>query len=101
MLTKQSQMTKNLDSRKFKLIQEIMKIDQEEDLNKLEDQIEALQSKDDIRFLDAVKSIRKTVSLEELIAEQNYQPIKKEIFFHKTSKLEFKESLEELLAILD
>lgn len=100
-LTKQLQMTKNLDSRKFRLIQEIIKIDREEDLNKLEDQVEALQGKNDIRFLDAVKPIRETVNLEELIAEQNYQPLTKEAFFQKTSQLEFEESLEELLAMLD
>lgn len=49
----------------------------------------------------AVRPIRKSVTLEELIAEQNYQPIKKEEFFRKTSELEIEESLEELLAMLD
>ena len=94
-------MTINLDSRKYKLIQEIMKIDREEDLSKLEDRVQSLQTRGDTRFLEAVKPIRRSVSLEELIAEQNYQPIKKEEFFQKTSELEFEESLEELLAMLD
>jgi hypothetical protein len=51
--------------------------------------------------LEAVKPIRKTVTLEELIAEQNYRPIKKDEFFRKAGELKFEESLEELLAMLD
>lgn len=78
-----------------------MRIDREEDLSKLEDQIDALHGQDDIKFWTAVKPIRKTVTLEELISEQNYQPISKEEFFQKTNELEFEESLEELLAMLD
>jgi hypothetical protein len=94
-------MTGNFDSRKYRLIQEIMRIDREEDLSKLEDQVESLQSKDDVRFMEAVKPIRESVTLDALIAEQNYQPIQKEAFFQKTSELEFEESLEELLSQLD
>lgn len=94
-------MTGNLDSRKYKLIQEIMKIDREEDLSKLENQVESLHTREEDRFMEAVKPVRKSVTLEELIAEQNYQPIKKEEFFRKTSELEIEESLEELLAMLD
>lgn len=94
-------MTENLDSRKYRLIQEIMRIDREEDLSKLEDQVESLHSKDDVRFMEAVKPIRESVTLEVLIAEQHYQPIQKEAFFQKTSELEFEESLEELLSQLD
>lgn len=94
-------MTKSLDDRKYKLIQEIMRIDREEDLSKLEDQIDALHGQNDTKFWTAVKPIRKTMTLEELITEQNYQPISKEAFFQKTNELEFEESLEELLAMLD
>ena len=94
-------MTKSLDDRKYKLIQEIMRIDREEDLSKLEDQIEALHGQEDTPFWAAIKPVRKTVTLEALIAEQNYQPISKEELFQKTSVLEFDESLEELLALLD
>ena len=94
-------MTQSLDSRKYRLIQKIIRLDREEDLSKLEDQVESMQHKADTRFMEAVKLIRKSVTLEELIAEQNYRPIRKEDFFAKTSGLEFEESLEELLAMLD
>jgi len=94
-------MTANLDNRKYRLILEIMRIDREEDLRVLEDQVEALHRKDDFRFMEVVKPIRKSVTLEALIAEQDYHPIQKEAFFQRTSELEFDESLEELLSQLD
>jgi hypothetical protein len=94
-------MTKNFENRKYRLIREILKINREEDLNKLENQVESFRSKDNSDFLEAVKPIRKTVTLEELIAEQNYRPIKKDEFFRKAGELKFEESLEELLAMLD
>lgn len=94
-------MTENFENRKYRLIREILKINREEDLSKLENQVESIYSKVDSSFLKAVKPIRKTVTLEELIAEQNYRPIKKDDFFRKTGDLEFEESLEELLAMLD
>lgn len=78
-----------------------MRIDREEDLSKLEDQVESLHDKDDVRFMEAVKPVRESMTLEGLIAEQHYQPISKEVFFEKTSELEFDESLEELLSQLD
>ena len=38
-------MTKNLDKRKYKLIQEIINMDDEVSIAKIEDQIEAIQKK--------------------------------------------------------
>lgn len=94
-------MTKNFENRKYKLIQEIIELKSEDDLTALERQVKSLHKKDDIRFLEAIKPIRKSITLEALIKEQGYQPIKKEEFFKKTSELEFEESLEELLSMLD
>ena len=94
-------MTENMDSRKYRLIEQIMRLDREEDLNKLEDQVESFHNEDDLRFMNAIKTIRKSVTLEDLIAEHHYQPIQKEEFFRKTGELEFEESLEDLLSQLD
>jgi len=94
-------MTKNLDSRKYRLIREIMQLDREEDLSKLEDQIDSIHREGDARFMEAVRPIQESVTLEELIAAQNYQPIKEKEFFQKTKELEIDESLEELLGQLD
>ena len=84
-------MTKDLDSRKYKLIQEIMKLDNEEALSKLEEEV----------FWTALKPFRKTLTLEQMIKEQNYKPIEKDEFFKMVDELEIEESIEELLSMLD
>lgn len=94
-------MTKNLDKRKYRLIEEIIKLDNEADLSKLESQLELLRQQEDLSFMEAIKPIRASVTLDQLIVEQNYTPITKGAFFQKTSELEFEESLEELLSMLD
>lgn len=76
-------------------------MDREEAITQLEDQIESLNRKDDSLFLEAVKSMRKTLTLEELIKEQNYQPIRKDDFFKKTNDLGIEEPLEDLLDQID
>lgn len=94
-------MTGNLDWRKYRLIQEIIKLDSEHELTRLEDQIDSFHKTDDAGLWEAIRPIRKSVTLEELIEEQGYRPITKDEFFSKTSELEFEESLEELLSMLD
>ena len=92
-------MTKDLDSRKYKLIQEIMKLDNEEALSKLEEEVEAIQQEE--VFWTAIKPLRKTITLEQMIKEQNYKPIEKDEFFKMVDELEIEESIEELLSMLD
>ena len=92
-------MTKDLDSRKYKLIQEIMKLDNEEALSKLEEEVEAIQQEE--VFWTAIKPLRKTLTLEQMIKEQNYKPIEKDEFFKMVDELEIEESIEELLSMLD
>ena len=92
-------MTKDLDSRKYRLIQEIMKLDSEEALSKLEEEVEAIQQEE--VFWTAIKPLRKTITLEQMIKEQNYKPIEKDEFFKMVDELEIEESIEELLSMLD
>lgn len=92
-------MTKDLDSRKYKLIQEIMKLDNEEALSKLEEEVESIQQEE--VFWTAIKPLRKTITLEQMIKEQNYKPIEKDEFFKMVDELEIEESIEELLSMLD
>ena len=92
-------MTKDLDSRKYKLIQEIMKLDNEEALSKLEEEVESIQQEE--VFWTAIKPLRKTLTLEQMIKEQNYKPIEKDEFFKMVDELKIEESIEELLSMLD
>jgi len=70
-----------LNNRKYKLIQKIINLDQKEAITQLKDQVESLDRKDDGRFLEAVKPMRISISLDEIIKEQYYQPIKKDDLF--------------------
>jgi len=51
----------------------------------------------DMSFMEAVRPIREAVSLEGIMAEQNYKPITYEEFRAKADEIEWEESLEELL----
>lgn len=51
----------------------------------------------DMSFMEAVRPIRESVSLEEIMAEQNYKPVSYEEFRAKADEIEWEEPLEELL----
>jgi hypothetical protein len=89
----------NLDNRKFQLIKKIMEIDNETSIEVLENQVENLEKK--ASFLEAIKPIRKSISIEEMIAEQSYKPIDATKFFKQASAIGIEESIEELLEMLD
>ncbi len=93
-------MTENLDHRKYKLIKEIMKIEDEAQLSKLEDQMDEIHGKTSL-WQEVIAPIRDHISLEEMIKEQNYTPITQAEFFKMAQKIEIEESLEDLLAQLD
>ncbi len=92
-------MTKNLDTRKYKLIKAIMSLSDEDAISAMEHQVSLIKDKPD--FWEAIKPIKKTYSLEQMIKDQNYQPISKEDFFQLTSELGIDEPLEDLLEMLD
>lgn len=91
-------MTNNIDARKFRLIELIMQLSSEQAVAKLEQEAEKINKKD--IFWTAIKPIKKAVSIDEMIKEQQYKPIKKEDFYKKVASIKIKESLEELLGKL-
>ena len=100
-------MTINLGDWKLKLIQDIMSLKKEQSLEKIESEITILKAKEakiteqEAAFKAAIKPIRKTISVEEMVKEQNYKPIKREDFYQKVAKLQIEEPLEDLLKMLD
>lgn len=90
-------MTKNLERRKYKLIQEIISMDDEAAIARIEGQIEAIQ-KEDNTWHAAIKPMRKTITLEEMKEEQQYIPLDEKTFFELAEKTGIEESIEELLA---
>ena len=47
------------------------------------------------------KPMRKTITVEELVIEQNYQPITAEVFFKEVDEIDLNENIDKLLEILD
>ncbi|MGB0862034.1 MAG: hypothetical protein ACPG19_02880 [Saprospiraceae bacterium] len=92
-------MTKNLDSRKYKLIRAIMALDNENQISHLEEQVYHFNGKD--KFWEAIKPIRKEMTLEEMIAEQNYAPVSAGTFFEQAAQIGMTETIEEILETLD
>ena len=93
-------MTKNLERRKYKLIQEIIRMDDEASIAKIEGQIEAMQKENTV-WHAAIKPLRKTITLTEMKEEQQYTPIDEKTFFELAENVGIEESIEELLAMLD
>jgi len=91
----------NLDAKKIILIKEIMKIEEENLLDKLNDDIKESQNEQLTIFEKATQPTRQAISIEEMVKEQNYKPISSEEFFKLADELDIKESLEHLLAQLD
>ena len=81
--------------RRYRLMEIIRKLEDEALFEEVENK---LQNK---AFMESVKPLRKSISIEELKREQNYKPINKEEFFRKVEELAIEEPLEDLLAMLD
>lgn len=100
-------MTLNIGDWKLKLIEEIMQLNNEQSLRKIEQEIRSLsaaekeleQQKAELK--DIIKPIKRSISIDDMIREQGYTPIKRDDFYKKVSKLQIEEPLEELLSMLD
>lgn len=87
----------NLENRKYRLIERIMKLDNDLAISKLEEQIRKIEEE---KFWLAVKPMRRNVTVEQLKEEQNYKPISKETFFKDAETLNITEPLDDLLKML-
>lgn len=93
-----------LHLRKLNIIEIIMGINNDDALAEIENQAikikKQISEKPKLNVKDAVKPIRSNVSLEEIMAEQNYKPVSYKEFRKIADQLEIEESIEELLALL-
>ena len=89
----------SLGNKKLALIQAIMNVNDEQDLLKIEQKIRSVTAKEqEDKFGAAIKPVKQSVTIEEMIAQQNYQPLKKNTFHQKVKAIE--EPLEDLLSML-
>lgn len=95
-------MNVDINNRKLRLIDLVMHLDDDvllEELERKANRIKAIASpKPDIA--NAVRPIRPNVSLEDIKREQNYKLISYDEFRKLADKLELKEPIEDLLAML-
>lgn len=90
-------MTKHIDHRKNRIIRQIMQMNDESVLEELENQLQNMQPEADLRER-ILRPTRETISLEQMIEEQNYIPIEREEFFELATAIGIEEPLGELLA---
>ncbi|RLD54594.1 MAG: hypothetical protein DRJ05_14340 [Bacteroidetes bacterium] len=84
---------------KLNLIKYIMEIVDASKLIKMDSVLREI-SENDEDIYKLVKPMRKRLDVELLKKEQRYKPIDKKKFFKKIKKLEIKEPIEELLAMV-
>lgn len=85
------------------IVEMLFKIDDIDTLESIKHQLEVVhiaKEQPTPLFMKAVKPIRQNVSLQEIMAEQNYKPITYKEFRKKVDEIEWEESLEELLNAL-
>lgn len=92
-------MTKKLDSKKYKLIEEIKSITSKREIEDIERYVKLLKLKS--KHGDIFNGIRDSVSIEEMKKEQNYQPMSKEEFYKLVEEIDITEPLDDLLKMLD
>lgn len=93
-------MATNSDSKKLELTKEITSISSEKELDELIKYVK-IKRLTPINGASMFKGIKKTISVEELKKEQNFKGIDRTEFDKLVEDLDVKESIEELLAILD
>ena len=92
-------MTKNIDSRKIEIVKQIALIDSVKMIEAIENYIQNVQFYDE--FEEIFSPMKKNITVEALIEEQNYQNIDRKKFNQLVEELNIEESLEDLLLILD
>lgn len=93
-------MTLNIQDRKLRLIRRIAALEDEQALSDIEARLHSNDAPDTDVFHDIIKPTRQQLTVADLIEEQNYTPITKEVFYEKVEKLNIEEPLEDLLAML-
>ncbi len=88
-----------VDAKKYKLIEKITELQDEEVLNKL-DFVLSEYSKGNLILMEIVKPVRDEFDIERLKKEQNYQGFDKEEVDRLIEEIDIQEPIEELLKMI-
>lgn len=89
--------TESLEKRKFNLIVQITKLDDEISVRKVEDIIEDLTGKEKLLH-SLVKPLRKKTDIEQIKKEQNWKGVDRKKFDRLIKEIDIQEPLEQLLS---
>ncbi len=94
--------TEVLEAKKQNLIVRILKLDNEETVQKVAEFVELVENSPTEKQLEMLKTLakpmRKKLDLEELKREQNWKPIDRKEFDRLVSEIDIQEPLEQLIA---
>lgn len=88
-----------VETKKYKLIEKITSLQDEEVLNKLELVLDEY-SRGNLILMDIVKPIREKLDIEQLKKEQNYQGFDKEEVDRLIKEIDLQEPIEELIKMI-
>lgn len=88
-----------VETKKYKLIEKITSLQDEEVLNKLELVLNEY-SRGNLILMDIVKPIREKLDIEQLKKEQNYQGFDKEEVDRLIKEIDLQEPIEELIKMI-
>ncbi len=89
-----------LEARKYKLINQITHIESDAVLKYLEDIFAVLADEQREQMLQLIKPMRKTLSVNDLIKEQQYDGPNKERLEHIIKEIDIEEPIEDLLKMI-
>lgn len=89
----------NIEALKLELVNKIMALKDAYDLMKIKATLKDMSSTEEI-IKRLSKPTRKSINIEQLKKEQNYQPINKKELFAKIDALNIEEPLDELLQMI-
>lgn len=93
-------MLKDIDKRKYNLIQAIIYLEDESAISRLEDELVTIQKAEKL-WHSIIKPMRKSITMAEMKEEQHYVPIDEKTFFELADQVGIEEPIEDLLAMLD
>ena len=85
-----------IEKLKYEILAEIVKTNDEAILNSIKEMLKKVSSENDL-FNRIVKPIRKTITVEDMIREQNYKGFDREGFDKLVKELDIQDPIEELL----
>jgi hypothetical protein len=88
----------NMEALKYEIFAKIVGIQDEAILQKIKELLQSISNENDL-FNRVIKPIRETISIEDLIKEQNYNGFDRDGFNNLVSEMKIEDPIDELLEL--